>query len=296
MNNFDWQWWRYFLAIAEHGSVSKASEVLAVAQPTLSRQLLAMEKTLGQALFDRSTKGLTLTKFGASLLEDSQAMQNSEDRLQRLIQGQEQQLNGRVRVSANELIGLYYLPLILPTFMDRFPQLGVEIEITNKASSLDKRDADIAIRMFPPTQQDLVSRHLFDIPLGFYASKGYIKRNGQPRNPAELFQHRVLGFDRDPQFIEGGRALGWSLKNEDFLLRCDFMPIHVAIAENDGGIVGSHKNLCDRKGLVEIDVGIELPSLPIYLVCHRDIQHNKSIRATMDYLADHLESCFDKQL
>lgn len=288
MNSFDWQWWQYFLSIAEHGSLSKAAATLQVSQPTMSRQLLAMEKSLGQTLFDRSTQGLELTQFGQELLEESKAMRASAERLQRLADGQAQELSGRVRLSANELIALYYLPIILPSFLDSYPQLSVEIDVSNRASSLDKRDADVAIRMFPPTQLDLVTRHLFDIPLGFYASQEYLDKHGAPSTPEDLFEHRLMGYDRDKQFEDGGRALGWSLKNEDFYFRTDFMPMHLETAIHGGGIVGTHKALCEHAGLVAIDVGIPLPSLPIYLVCHRDVQHNRRIRVLMDFLAEQL--------
>ncbi len=292
MNSENWQWWQYFLAIAKQGSLSQAAQTLDISQPTLSRQLQAMEKQLGQSLFDRSTQGLLLTEFGRNLLDECQQMQISADRLQRLAAGQTHTLSGRVRLAANELVALHYLPKLIPSFMDLYPQVSVEIEVSNRASNLDKRDADIAIRMFPPTQLDVVCRHLFDIPLGFYASAQYLKTHGTPTNADEFFKHRILGYDRDRQFEEGGQQMGWQIKNEQFQLRTDFMPLHLALAKNDGGIVATHKGLCEEAGLVEINLGFELPKLPIYLVCHRDVQHNKKIRALMDYLAEHLANAY----
>lgn len=88
MNNDNWQWWQYFLSISQLGSLSRAAEQLMVSQPTLSRQLQAMEKQLGQPLFDRSTQGLCLTEFGRGMLEECQIMQASAERLQRLAAGQ----------------------------------------------------------------------------------------------------------------------------------------------------------------------------------------------------------------
>ncbi len=288
MNSFDWQWWHYFLTISELGSLNKAAQALDVSQPTLSRQLIAMEAKLGQPLFDRSTQGLQLTPFGKSLLEESRNMRSNADKLQRLAQGQGQTLSGRIRLSANELLALYYLPKILPIFMDSYPDVSVEIEVSNKASSLDKRDADVAIRMFPPTQLDLVARHLFDLPLGFYASQRYLDKHGAPTSAEQLFSHRLLGYDRDKQFEEGSRALGWQLQNEQFMFRTDFMPMHLATAQAGGGIVATHCALCEAVGLVKLPIPIQLPSLPIYLACHRDVQHNKRIRVMMDFLAKHL--------
>ena len=296
MNNFNWQWWQYFLAIAEQGSLSKAANELGVSQPTLSRQLLAMENQLGQTLFDRSTQGLKLTLFGEGLLEESRQMQESALRLQRLADGQSHVLSGRIRLSANELIALYYLPNILPEFLDTYPQLQVEVEVNNRASNLDKRDADVAIRMFPPTQLDLIARHLFDLPLSFYASREYLDKHGYPEKPEELFQHRLLGYDRDKQFEEGGRRMGWDIRNENFMFRTDFMPLHLEMAKRGGGIVGTHISLCEYYNLIPIDVGIELPSLPIFLVCHRDVQHNKRIRVLMDFLALNLVDAIDHGL
>lgn len=288
MNNFDWQWWHYFLTISELGSLNKAALTLNVSQPTLSRQLIALESHLGQPLFDRSTQGLQLTQFGQSLLEEAHNMRLHAEKLQRLADGQGQQLTGRIRLSVNEVMALYYLPKILPEFMDLYPQLSVEVEVNNRASSLDKRDADVAIRMFPPTQLDLISRHLFDIPLGFYASQDYLDLKGVPSTAEQLFQHRLLGYDRDKQFEEGSRAMGWDLKNETFKFRTDFMPMHLATAIQGGGIVATHSALCESAGLIKLPLSISLPSLPIYLVCHRDVQHNKRIRIMMDFLAERL--------
>jgi DNA-binding transcriptional LysR family regulator len=295
MNSFNWQWWQYFLTIAEQGSLSKAAKELGVSQPTLSRQLLAMESHLGQTLFDRSTQGLKLTSFGQELLEECQHMQVSALRLQRLADGQSHILSGRIRLSANELIALYYLPNILPDFLETYPQLSVEVEVSNRASNLDKRDADVAIRMFPPTQLDLIARHLFDLPLGFFASPEYVEKHGCPKTPEDLFNYRLLGYDRDKQFEEGARRMGWDFRNDDFKFRTDFMPMHLEMAKRAGGIVGTHIALCERHNMVSIDVGIDLPSLPIYLVCHRDVQHNKRIRVMMDFLAEHLETALDNE-
>lgn len=289
MNSINWQWWKIFIVLSEVGSLSKASQALGMSQPTLSRQLIAMEKSLGQALFDRSTQGLKITLFGQGFIEYAQAMQRASERLQRHAQGQEHALIGKVRLSVNEMIAQYYLPQILPTFLNQYPDVSVEIAVTNQISSLDKRDADVAIRMFPPTQLDIKTRHIFDIPLGFFAHPEYLDNVGRPNTPEDLFNYRILGFDRDQQFVNGAQALGWDISNEDFKVRCDFMPLHLEIAKHKGGVVATHKAICEQANLEEIKVGINIPDLPVYLACHRDVAHNKKIRVMMDFLADHLK-------
>ena len=288
INTINWQNWHFFVATAEAGSVSKASINLGVSQPTLSRQLVAMEKQLGQSLFNRSTQGINLTEFGSALLEEVRVMQKSAFRLQRLASGKADKVSGKLRLSVNEIIANYYLPNILPEFLDLYPDIFIEVEVTNKASNLDRRDADIAIRMFQPKQFDLVTRRLFNIPLGFYASHTYLDKFGCPESHEALFSHRVLGYDRDTQIEKGSQALGWDLKNEDFSFRCDFMPMHIELARKGGGIVVTHSKLAKTLSLKEIDIGVKLPDLPLYLVCHRDVQHNKKIRCLMDYLGQSL--------
>lgn len=288
--NIDWRSWHLFLAVAECGSLSQAAEQLGSSQPTLSRQLLTLESHLGNKLFDRSTQGLRLTEFGKSLLEESRNMADSASRLQRIAQGQDVSLSGSIRLSVNEMIAQYYLPSILPEFMNRYPELQVQIVVTNQATNLDKRDADIAIRMFRPHQQDLVMRHIVNLDLGVYASSGYLAQFGTPSTPEDLIDHRILGYDRDKQLEEGAELLGWPIKNEDLLFRTDNMPLMVEIAANDGGIVFTHSAVARKTDLAQIDCGIEIPSLPVYLSCHRDVQHNQKIRVLMDYLAEQFPS------
>ncbi len=288
--NIDWRSWHLFMAVAECGSLSQAAEQLGSSQPTLSRQLLTLESQLGNKLFDRSTQGLRLTEFGKSLLEESRNMAASASRLQRIAQGQDVSLSGSIRLSVNEIIAQYYLPSILPEFMNRYPDLQVQIVVTNQATNLDKRDADIAIRMFRPHQQDLVMRHILDLDLGVYASSGYLAQFGTPNSPQDLIDHRILGYDRDKQLEEGAELLGWPIKNDDLLFRTDNMPLMVEIAANDGGIVFTHSAVARKRNLAQVDCGIEIPSLPVYLTCHRDVQHNQKIRVLMDYLAERLPS------
>ncbi|MGL6262302.1 LysR family transcriptional regulator [Vibrio sp. WXL103] len=286
--NIDWRAWHLFLAVAESGSLTKAAAMIDTSQPTLSRQLHQLERQLGRSLFDRSTRGLVLTSFGQTLLEESRKMAASANKLERLIQGQDITLSGSVRLSVNEMIAQYYLPAILPAFLDLYPNLQVQVVVTNQITSLDKRDADIAIRMLRPQQQDLVIKHLFDIELGGYASEAYLSKSGVPKTPEDLSNHRVLGYDRDKQLEEGAAALGWEIKNEDLSFRTDNMPLLVELASHGGGIVFTHRDVAEKATLKYVECGLVIPALPVYIACHRDVQHNSKIRLLMNFLAEHL--------
>ncbi len=286
--NIDWRFWHVFLAVAESGSLTKAASVLDTSQPTLSRQLYQLEKQLGRSLFDRSTRGLALTSFGQTLIEESRKMAASASKLERLVQGQDVALSGTIRLSVNEMISQYYLPEILPEFLDLYPNLQVQVVVTNQVTSLDKRDADIAIRMLRPKQQDLVMKHLFDVELGAFASEGYLAKAGTPENPKDFSNHRILGYDRDKQLEKGAAALGWDIKNDELFFRTDNMPLLVELASYGGGIVFTHRDVAKKAHLELIECGLNIPALPVYLACHRDVQHNNKIRLLMDYLIESL--------
>lgn len=275
--------------MAHSGSLSKAAQTLGTSQPTLSRHMTALEANLKVALFDRSTQGLKLTEVGAQLLECSTPMQEAANRFSRTASGVDISLSGNVRISANEVIGLYYLPPLLAEFNDLYPEVQVEIEISNKATSLSKRDADIALRMFRPTQPDLVARRLPDIPLRFCASRNYLDKHGRPQCFEDLASHRILGFDRDPQMIREAKSLGRDIKPEDFLNRTDFLPLHIEMVRQDAGISITHLSIIKQFPELEMLLtSTPIPNLEFWLVCHADVQHNRRIRTMVDFLADRL--------
>jgi DNA-binding transcriptional LysR family regulator len=117
------------LGLQQNGSVNKAAGELGISQPTLGRHLFAMETMLGHSLFECSSQGLTLTHFGANLLEECLLMKASAESLQRISKGIKQQLTGRIRLSVNELLALFYLPKISPTFLDTFLDTYTEVSL-----------------------------------------------------------------------------------------------------------------------------------------------------------------------
>jgi DNA-binding transcriptional LysR family regulator len=142
--------------------------------------------------------------------------------------------------------------------------------------------------MLRPQQQDLVMKHLFDIELGAFASEKYLAKAGTPEDPQALSNHRILGYDRDKQLEEGAAALGWDIKNDELFFRTDNMPLLVELASYGGGIVFTHQDVAEKANLKRIECGLNIPALPVYLACHRDVQHNNKIRLLMNFLIEHL--------
>lgn len=286
-NNLEWELIRTFLAVAERGSVSAAARSLGASQPTLSRQIRELERQTQLQLFERSPQGLALTDQGAALLDAASKMGEAAERFSRLAGGLSEALDGDVRISANELVGYYLLPPLIAAFRDRHPCVSVELVISNRASSLSKREADIALRMFRPTQPDLVATRLPDRELGFFAHGDYLTRQGTPESLQALAGHTLIGFDEEHTFVETAARLGLELGRADFPLRTDHMLVHIALMRAGAGIGATHVGIAaHHPELVRVLPDAPLPPLEFWCVCHRDLRLNPRVRTLVRFIGE----------
>lgn len=286
--SLDWDSIRLFLQVAQSGSLSKAALQLDLSQPTLSRQIQQLELDTGVQLFQRSTRGLHITEQGARLLHSAQAMESAAESFARQVSGmEEEELSGDVRISVGELLGVYYLPQAIAAFQLQHPRVNVEIVISNQASSLSKREADIALRMFRPQQSDLVCRRLPDVELGFFAAQDYIKQDPDSIGFEQLGDYRFVGYDNDTTLIEGARSLGVELSRDDFSLRCDSVMMQLALIKAGAGFGISYVHLMQSTpGMVRLLKHIPLQPLELWCACHRDVQLNLRVRTAMRFFGD----------
>ena len=287
MNNVDWDLVRSFLVVARTGSLSAAARDLGESQPTLSRDIQAIESATKLNLFQRTTQGLKLTEAGQNLVEAASKMDEAADLFQRQVSGMSADLEGDVRISVNEIVGIYLLPPAIAAFRRQNPGVHVEIVITNEASSISKREADIALRMFKPTQPDLVAKRLPDLEIGFYATQEYINDYGHPQSMDELINHSIIGFDESMEFIESAADFGFHLVRDNFALRTDHMLAQINLGRAGAGIVGTHVELANQwPELIRLMDWVPLPDLEFWIVCHSDTQFNSRIRAMQQFLTD----------
>jgi len=285
MNSMDWGLIRSFLAVARLGSLSAAARELGVSQPTLSREMQALEAGTELNLFRRTTRGLVLTEQGQALVEAADEMSTAAERFARQASGLSAELEGDVRISANEIVGIYLLPPAIAAFREQHPAVHIEIVISNRPSGLNKREADIALRMFRPTQPDAVARRLPDMELGFYAHRDYIERHGEPADIEDFKRHSIIGFDQDMDFIEAAAQLGYRFERDDFAVRTDHMLAQINLLRAGAGIGGTHVGLASQwPELVRIMEWVPLPALQFWCVTHRDVQYNSRIREVMQFL------------
>ncbi len=281
-----WDLIRSFLAVSRLGSLSAAARELGVSQPTLTRDIQALEITTKLNLFQRTTKGLHLTDAGQSLVEAATRMDDAADLFARQVSGLSLELTGTVRLSANEIVGIHLIPPALAAFREQHPHVQIELVISNQVSSLSKREADIALRMFRPSQPDLVAKRLPDMPLGFYAHRDYLQRHGIPANIEDFKNHTIIGYDENREFIEGAAQMGYTLRREDFPVRTDHLLAHMNLCRTGAGIIGTHVGLAQHwPELQRILEWVPLPALEFWIVCHSDVQFSSRIRALVQFLS-----------
>lgn len=286
---FDWNRARAFLVSAEEGSFSAAGRELGIAQPTVGRQVSALEEELGVALFERVGNTLALTTAGLDLVEHVRAMADAATRVSLAATGQAQSIDGTVCITASELIAAYILPPIVGRIRERHPGIELEIVASNTARDLLRREADIAIRNFMPTQPDLVATKIADRHARMYATPEYLERIGDPKAPADLQRAEFLAFDRGDVMIRGLRGLGIDVTAKNFPIVTSNHLVQWELAKRGVGIC----IVMDEVGDAEPRVRRVLPDLaaipvPVWLATHRELRTSRRIRVVFDMLADGL--------
>src|SRR5580704_316405 len=192
----DWDLYRSFLAVLAEGSLSAAARRLGLTQPTLGRHIEALEEALGGAvLFTRSPSGLNPTEAALALGPHVEAMAAAAEALLRTASGEIDAARGVVRITTSEIMGAEVLPAILTGFHEQWPEVTIELVLSNRQEDLLRRDADIAVRMARPRQEALVARHVGDVTLGLFAHQRYLAAHGTPTSLADA-AHSAIGFDR----------------------------------------------------------------------------------------------------
>jgi DNA-binding transcriptional LysR family regulator len=289
LSHLDWSLVQAFLAVAETGSLSAAARQLNASQPTLGRQIREIERQLGAELFRRQPRGLTLTETGAAILDPARRMREAMGQIALTAAGKAARLEGTVRITASEAVSVFHLPPILARMRQAEPEIAIDLVPGDSTTNLLFREADIAVRMYRPTQLDLVTRHLGDMPLAMFAAQSYLDRRDTPQTPADLLAHDIVGYDENPLIIEGFRNAGFPVDRDFFRMRCDDNIVYWQLIRAGCGIGFAQRNVGRADPLVrELALGFPLPILPIWLTAHEAMRGTPRIRRVWDLLAEGL--------
>ncbi|MCF6343084.1 MAG: LysR family transcriptional regulator [Devosiaceae bacterium] len=287
--SFDWNLIKSFLAVLDAGTLSGAAKILGISQPTLSRHMDELERSLKITLFERGRNGAKATKSALAIAEHARKIAQNTKELELSATGKSEDLSGTVRISASQIISNYLLPKIITQLMQQQPQIEIELVSTNKVENLSEREADIAVRMVRPNQPSLIAKKINEVKVGAFAHKSYLELNGEPDIPHNMTGHRFLGYDDNNAIIEGFAQAGIKIDRSFFQFRCDDQVAYLQAIFSGAGIgfiplfiANQHSNL------QQISKYLATPTMPIWLVTHKEVKTNLSIRMVFDFLAQEL--------
>jgi len=281
-----WEWYRTFLHVLESGSLSAAGREMGVAQPTVGRHIDSLEAALGLKLFTRSFDGFAPTDAARELHPYAAGIAATAAALRRVASSQGDGVQGTVRLTASEIVGVEVLPPILAALRADHPALVIELVLSNQADDLLHREADIAVRMFRPDQGALVAQRAASIELGMFAHERYIAAHGAPSTLDDLAAHAFIGFDRETAFVRGVQARFPMFTRDSLAFRADSDLAQLAALRAGFGVGVCQVPLAARTpGLVRVLPRQFTLPLDTWIAMHEDLRHSPRCAVTFAALA-----------
>jgi DNA-binding transcriptional LysR family regulator len=287
----DWNLYRSFVHVMRAGSLSAAARLLGTTQPTVGRHIDALEAALNVTLFTRNLDGVIPTEAANRLATSMEAMASLSRTIVRTASAGATEERGTVRIAASEMIGVEVLPRVLAGLRKDHPAIAIELALSNRNEDLLHGAADIAVRMVRPQQESLIAKRLGTVGLGLFAHRDYLKAAGVPQQLADLANHVMVGFDREPAFAQLARSWGLDVRRDDFSFRSDSEHAQLAALRAGIGIGVCQLGIAKQYPMLKQVLSGKLKlSLDMWLAMHRDIGSNRRVRVVFDYLAAALSS------
>ena len=286
MDDLDWNQLKAFLETAETGSLSAAARKLGLTQPTLSRQVAAIEQRMGVTLFERVGKSMALTTTGLELLDHARAMGAAAEALRLAASGRSEAVGGVVSVSATDVVAAHLLPPLVRQLREQAPGIGIEVIASDALSDLLRREADIAIRHVKPEQPELIARWIREASANFYASADWVRVHGHPRRAEEAADFPFVGADRAGRYLAYLRQHGLPVSESNFSCYADHSVSHWALVRQGMGIGAMVDEVAlETPGIVRVLDDAPALRFPIWLVTHRELRTSRRIRVVFEALA-----------
>ena len=282
----DWDLFQSLHAVLEAGSLSAAARLRGLTQPTLGRHIETLEQRLGSPLFLRSPRGLQPTDLARELKPHLHDMAAAASAAVRDASGAANSLTGSIRITASELVGAEVLPPMLTSFREAHPGIVIELMMSNIVDDLSRREADIAVRMAPPTQNALVAKKVGEVELGFYAAPAYLERHGSPVGMEDLKDHTIVGFDGPARSMRDLTGMNVPVNREIFSFRSDSDLAQLAMLRAGYGIGACQPTIARRYGLVRVLANVNVFTLGVWIVMHENLRASRRMRLMFDHLVD----------
>jgi DNA-binding transcriptional LysR family regulator len=281
-NTMDWNSVKVFLAIVRRGSLSGAATDLGVNHSTIFRRLNSFEQDIGGQLFERKNNRYELTTLGHELLEQARSIENSFDGINRRLVGQDFQPKGIVKITAPNNIAYRYLPRYLTDFNIQYPEIQIELLVSNQELNMSNRQADIAVRSTSSPPEHLIGRQVSTLNWSIFGSKAYQDKFGFPCDIDELTRHALIGATGGMSRL---RAFKWLEKHfaDQVITRCDDLTAMSYFVESGQGLAYLPDDQA-RPELIRLFGIKESEASNLWLLTHPDLRNVERIKLVMQYL------------
>ena len=291
----DWDKLRIFSAVADAGSFTHAGELLNLSQSAVSRQVSALEDSLDVPLFHRHARGLKLTEQGEMLFRTVREVQSKLNMAEVRIAESRERPKGPLKITTTVAFGSVWLAARLKQFLEEYPDIAVSLVLTDNELDLSMREADVAIRLTPPTQPDLIQRRIMSMRYHVFAGPGYLKKHGMPRRVEDLDEHRLVVFGDDARMPVPN--LNWLMytglpegqRRKAFLRVNSTYAIYRAVQSGIG--IGSLPDYLSQEtgNLVEVLPELRGPQVDIYFVYPEELKQSNRITVFRDFIVRKIE-------
>jgi len=286
----DWDKLRIFHAVAEAGSFTHAGESLNLSQSAVSRQISALEESLNVSLFHRHARGLILTEQGELLYRTAHEVFAKLAMAEAQLSESKDRPKGQLKVTTTVALGSTWLAPRMGEFLEVYPDVTVDLLLDDRELDLSMREADVAIRMAPPRQPELIQRHLMTVHMHVYAAPSYIKRYGLPKSPEDLEPHKVIvyGEETKPPVPDVNWLLKLGVKGDG--LRRPSLTVNNVYAIQRAAQAGlglaalPEFMVQGTSNLVRVMPDIEGPRIDAYFVYPEELRNSKRIQVFRDFL------------
>ena len=286
----DWDKLRVFHAVAAAGSFTHAGESLNLSQSAVSRQVGSLEESLHVPLFHRHARGLILTEQGELLYQTTKEVFAKLAMTEAVLGETAGRPKGPLKITTTVDFGSIWLTPRMKEFTELFPEIEVELVLDDAERDLAMREADVAVRMMPPRQPDLIQRQLMTMHFHVYASPEYLKTHGMPKKPGDLADHMIIvyGEEARPPVTDVNWLLGVARKRDEraraILKVNNIYGIYRAVHSGVGIAALPDYTVRQVSNLVRILPELEGPSYAAYFVYPEELRHSKRIAVFRDYL------------
>ena len=289
----DWDKLRIFHAVADAGSLTHAGDTLNLSQSAVSRQVRALEESLGATLFHRHARGLILTEQGELLFDATSAMHKRLDTAAARIRDSEEEVFGELRVTTTTGFGTIWLAPRLHKLYANYPELKIDLMLEEHVLDLPMREADVAIRMKEPSQADLVRKRLMSVRMQIFATSEYISKYGKPEAIEEVVNHRLICQNTQSAQVFAGKRLIQNLQSFDItsmLTVNNYFGVLQGVINNVGiGVLPDYVTQ-EFPQLVPVMEDVESEEVPVFLAYPEELRHSKRISAFRDFVQEEIKS------